>query len=177
MSETKNAIGKILFTEEQIKERAEELGKEITEAYSGEELVLIGTLKGAIIWMADIMKRIDLNTQIDFITASSYGGRTSTSGIVKITKDVELDLTDKHVLIVEDIVDSGVTLSRLIEYLKERNAKSVKICTLLDKPSRRITDVKPDYVGFEVEDLFIIGYGLDYDQKYRNLPYISYLEQ
>ena len=177
MSEVNNTIGKILFTEEQIRERAKVLGAQITEDYGGEELILIGTLKGAVLWLADLMKCIDLDTQIDFITASSYGERTSTSGIVKITKDVELDLTDKNVLIVEDIVDSGITLSRLIAYLKERNAKTVKICTLLDKPSRRVTEVNPDYIGFEVEDLFIIGYGLDYNQKYRNLPYISYLEQ
>ena len=169
-------IGTILFTEEQIQKRAEELGAQITRDYQGEELVLIGTLKGAILWMADLMKRIDLDTEIDFIVASSYGKNTTTSGIVKISKDVELDLEGKHVLIVEDIVDSGVTLKRLTEYFAERKAKSVKVCSLLDKPSRRITDIKPDYLGFEVEDLFIIGYGLDFDQKYRNLPYISYLE-
>ena len=169
-------IGTILFTEEQIQKRAEELGAQITKDYQGEELVLIGTLKGAILWMADLMKRIDLDTEIDFIVASSYGKNTTTSGIVKISKDVELDLEGKHVLIVEDIVDSGVTLKRLTEYFAERKAKSVKVCSLLDKPSRRITDIKPDYLGFEVEDLFIIGYGLDFDQKYRNLPYISYLE-
>ncbi len=173
---SENIVGKILFTEEQILKRANELGAQITEDYKGEKLILIGTLKGAIVWMADIMKRIDLDTEIDFIVASSYGKETTTSGIVKISKDVELDLDGKHVLIVEDIVDSGVTLQRLIEYFNERKAKSVKVCALLDKPSRRITDVKPHYTGFEVEDLFVIGYGLDYDQKYRNLPYISYLE-
>ena len=177
MAEEMNTVGKILFTDEEIRARAKELGAIITKDYKDEELILVGTLKGAVLWMAEIMKNIDLFTQIDFITASSYGDRTTSSGIVKITKDVELDLTDKHVLIVEDIVDSGITLSRLKEYLIERAAKSVKICTMLDKPSRRVTDVKPDYVGFEVEDLFVIGYGLDYDQRYRNLPYISYLEQ
>ena len=170
-------VGKILFTEEQILERAKELGKRITEDYAGRELVLIGTLKGAVVWMADLMKCIDLDTEIDFVVASSYGKSTTTSGIVKISKDVELDLEDKDVLIVEDIVDSGVTLKRLTEYFMERKAKSVKVCSLLDKPSRRITDIRADYVGFEVEDLFVIGYGLDFDQKYRNLPYISYLEQ
>ena len=176
MAEIKNSIGKILFTEDQIRARAKELGAQITQDYKHEELILVGTLKGAVPWLADIMKCIDLDTQVDFITASSYGDRTTSSGIVKITKDVELDITDKHILIVEDIVDSGFTLSKLIEYLKDRSARSVKICTLLDKPSRRKADVKPDYVGFEVEDLFVIGYGLDYDQRYRNLPYISYLE-
>ena len=172
-----STIGKILFTQEDILKRADELGAQITEDYKGESLVLIGTLKGAIVWMADLMKRIDLDTEIDFIVASSYGKNTTTSGIVKISKDVDLELEDKHVLIVEDIVDSGVTLKRLTEYFAERKAKSVKVCSLLDKPSRRITDIKPDYTGFEVDDLFIIGYGLDFDQKYRNLPYISYLEQ
>ncbi len=171
-----NTIGKILFTESQIVERAKELGAQITADFAGEPIVLIGTLKGAIVWMADLMKNINLDTEIDFVVASSYGKSTTTSGIVKISKDVELDLENKNVLIVEDIVDSGVTLKRLMEYFKERKAKCVKICSLLDKPARRITDINPDYVGFEVEDLFIIGYGLDYDQKYRNLPYISYLE-
>ena len=172
-----NTVGKILFTQEQISKRAKELGEKITKDFAGEPLVLVCTLKGAVIWMGDMMKNIDLDTEIDFVVASSYGKSTTTSGIVKISKDVELDLEDKNVLIVEDIVDSGVTLKRLKEYFTERKAKCVKICTLLDKPSRRITDVVPDFVGFEVEDLFIIGYGLDYDQKYRNLPYISYLEQ
>ena len=176
MTNPENAIGKILFTEEEIRARAKELGAQITKDYKGEELILVGTLKGAVLWMADLMKCIDLDTQVDFITASSYGSGTTTSGIVKITKDVELSLEGKHVLIVEDIVDSGFTLSKLVTYFIDRNAKSVKVCTLLDKPSRRVADITPDYVGFTVEDLFIIGYGLDYDQKYRNLPYISYLE-
>ena len=169
-------IGKILYTEEDIRRRAKELGEEITKEFQGEGLVLIGTLKGAILWMADLMKAIDLDTEIDFISASSYGAATSSSGIVKITKDIELDLTDKNVLIVEDIVDSGNTLFKLREYFLDKNAKKVKVCTLLDKPSRRVVDITPDYIGFEVDDLFIIGYGLDFDQKYRNLPYVSYLE-
>ena len=171
-----NTIGKILFTEDQIRARAKELGAEITKEYQGEKLILIGTLKGAVLWMGDLMKCIDLDTEVDFIAASSYGGDTKSSGIVKITKDVDLDLTDANVMIVEDIVDSGNTLVKLREYFKDMNAKSVKVCTLLDKPSRRTADITPDYIGFTVDDLFIIGYGLDYDQKYRNLPYISYLE-
>lgn len=176
MADTTNKIGKVLFTEEDIRRRAHELGEEITKDYSGEELILVGTLKGAILWMADLMKCINLDTQIDFVVASSYGSATDTSGIVKITKDVELDIANKNVLIVEDIVDSGFTLSRLKTYFQDREAKSVRICTLLDKPSRRKADVVPDYIGFTVEDLFIVGYGLDFDQKYRNLPYVSYLE-
>lgn len=174
---SENVKGKILFTEQEILNRARELGAQITNDFAGEELIVIGTLKGAIVWMADLLKCIDLDTKIDFITASSYGGETKSSGIVKILKDVELDLTDANVLIVEDIVDSGNTLSKVKAYFMDRQAKNVKVCTLLDKPSRRTVDITPDYIGFEVDDLFIIGYGLDFDQKYRNLPYISYLEE
>ena len=177
MSNSDKTIGKILFTEEDILKRAKEIGAQINEDYKGEELIVIGTLRGAVIWMADLLKNIDLDTKIDFISASSYGSDTVSSGVVTISKDVDLDIADKHVLIIEDIVDSGFTLSRLMNFFKERKVKSVKVCTLLDKPSRRVIELDLDYVGFQVEDLFIIGYGLDYDQKYRNLPYISYLEE
>ena len=172
----RETIGKILFTEEQIKARVDELARVIEKDYEGEELILLCTLKGAILFMADMMKAIDLDTKIDFIAASSYGSGTSSSGFVKVTKDVTMDLYNKNVLIIEDIVDSGTTLKFMKEYLQDRNPKSVRIATLLDKPARRTADVTPDYVGFTVDDLFIIGYGLDYDQRYRNLPYISYLE-
>lgn len=173
----KQAIkGKILITQEQILQRARELGEEITRDYAGEELVLVGTLRGAVPWMADIMKNINLDLEIDFVSASSYGSSTVSSGEVKIKKDIELEIAGKHVLIIEDIIDTGNTLCALKEYFHIKNPKSVKICTLLDKPSRRQADVYGDYIGFEVDDLFIIGYGLDFDQKYRNLPYISYLE-
>ncbi|MBQ1484242.1 MAG: hypoxanthine phosphoribosyltransferase [Firmicutes bacterium] len=172
----KETVGKILYTQEQIYERVEELAREIEKDYEGEELILLCTLKGAVVFMADMMKAINLDTMIDFIAASSYGSGTSTSGFVKVTKDVTMDLYNKNVLIIEDIVDSGTTLKFLKEYLQDRNPKSVKIATLLDKPARRTADVTPDYVGFTVDDLFIIGYGLDYDQRYRNLPYISYLD-
>lgn len=172
----RETIGKILYTEEQIKERVDELARQIEEDYAGEELILLCTLKGAVVFMADMMKAIDLDTRIDFIAASSYGSGTSSSGVVKVTKDVTMDLYNKNVLIIEDIVDSGTTLKFMKEYLQDRNPKSVRIATLLDKPARRTADVTPDYVGFTVDDLFIIGYGLDYDQRYRNLPYISYLE-
>lgn len=168
--------GKILFTEEDIRRRAKEMGEEISRDYQGEELILLGTLKGSIMWMADLMKEISLDIKIDFVSASSYGSSTTTSGVVTITKDVDMDLFNKHVLIVEDIVDTGTTLNYLKEYLKERNPKTVKICTLLDKPARRVIDLKPEYIGYTIDDLFVIGYGLDYDQRYRNLPYISYLE-
>ena len=169
-------VGKILLTQEQIWQRAKELGEEITRDYAGEEVILIGTLKGAVMFMADLMKNIDLDTQIDFIAASSYGSGTVSSGNVKIKKDIEVDIAGKNVIIIEDIIDTGNTLKYLKDYFASKGAKSLKICTLLDKPSRRTADVTGDYIGFTVEDLFVIGYGLDFDQKYRNLPYISYLE-
>ena len=168
--------GKVLLTQEQIWQRARELGEQITADYQGEPLVLVGTLRGAVLWMADIMKNINLDLEIDFVSASSYGSGTVSSGEVKIKKDIELEIAGKHVLIIEDIIDTGNTLKALKDYFYIKKPKSVRICTLLDKPSRRTADVKGDYIGFEVDDLFIIGYGLDYDQKYRNLPYISYLE-
>lgn len=171
-----DVIGKVLLTQEEIWQKAREMGAQISKDYEGEELILIGTLKGAVMWMADIMKNITLDTQIDFIAASSYGSGTTSSGQVKIKKDIEVDIAGKHVMIIEDIIDTGNTLKYLKEYFLSQNPKSVKICTLLDKPSRRSADIKADYIGFTVDDLFIIGYGLDFDQKYRNLPYISYLE-
>lgn len=171
-----NTIGKILFTQEEIWRRAEELGQEISEDYAGEKVVLIGTLKGAIPFMADLMKNISLDIEIDFVAASSYGSGTESSGEVILKHDITLDLEGKHVILVEDIIDTGNTIKALKAYLQKRGPKSVSICTLLDKPARRTVDVKGDYIGFMVEDLFIVGYGLDFDQKYRNLPYISYLE-
>ncbi len=172
----KDIKGKILYTDKDIQKKARELGRQITKDYAGEEVILLGTLKGAVMWMAELMKHIDLDTRIDFISASSYGSGTTTTGVVTITKDIDMDIYNKNIIIIEDIVDTGVTLSYLKKYLEDRNPKSVKICTMLDKPSRRRADIIPDYIGYEVEDLFIIGYGLDYDQKYRNLPYVSYLE-
>ncbi|MBQ1390726.1 MAG: hypoxanthine phosphoribosyltransferase [Firmicutes bacterium] len=176
MLTNKETVGRVLFTEEMIRQRAHELGEQISRDYAGEPLVLLCTLKGSVVWMGDLMKEITIDTEIDFISASSYGSSTSSSGVVKISKDVKMDLFQKNVLIVEDIVDTGNTLAFMRDYLKERNPKSVKICTMLDKPSRRTADVVPDYIGFTVDDLFIIGYGLDFDQKYRNLPYVSYLD-
>ncbi|MCQ2547932.1 MAG: hypoxanthine phosphoribosyltransferase [Clostridia bacterium] len=169
-------IGKILFSEEQLRNRAKELGKQITEDYAGQELVVVGTLKGSCIWMADLLKEIEMPVTIDFIQASSYGAGTVSSGLVSFKKDIEANIYNKHVLIVEDIVDTGNTLSAIYENLKDRNAASVEICSMLDKPSRRVADVQAKYIGFEIDNLFVIGYGLDYNQKYRNLPYISYIE-
>ncbi len=169
-------VGKILLTEAQIRQRAIEIGRQIAEDYKGEPVYLVGTLRGAVMWMAELMKHIENDTEIDFIMASSYGSGTSTSGVVKIKKDLEGDIYGKHVIIVEDIVDTGTTLRRLKAYLADRNPKSIRICTMLDKPARRVCDVQPDYVGFEIENLFVVGYGLDYDQRYRNLPYVSCLD-
>lgn len=172
-----NVVGKIMITQDQITKRAEEIGARITRDYEGEEVYLIGILRGAVLWMGDIMKHVDLDVRIDFMAVSSYGASTKSSGIVKIVKDLESDIEGKNVIIVEDIVDSGRTLNYLKQYLENRNTKSVRICTLLDKPSGRTVDIEVDYIGFEVEDKFIVGYGLDFDQKYRNLPYISFLEE
>ena len=170
------AIGTILITEEQIREKAAEIGRQISEDYAGEEIVMVGILRGAVPWMADVMKRVTLDMTIDFMACSSYGAATKTSGVVKINKDLDTDIEGKHVIIMEDIVDSGVTLNYLEGYLRSRGAASIKLCALLDKPEGRRVDIKADYVGFTVDDRFIVGYGLDYDQKYRNLPYITWLE-
>lgn len=172
----KEAIGKIMITEEEIKNRAKEIGACISEDYKGEEVLMVGILKGAILWMADVIKCVTVPVKLDFMVVSSYGASTKSSGIVKIVKDLDVDIEDKNVIIVEDIVDSGITLNYLKGYFEGRRPKSIKICSLLDKPEGRKVDLKADYVGFEVDDRFIIGYGLDFDQKYRNLPYISYLE-
>ena len=166
-------FGKILYTEEQIRERAKELAKQISTDFEGEELIVIGTLKGSVLWMCDLLKELTIDTSIDFIKASSYGSSTTSSGVVKIKMDTDMNLYQKNVLIIEDIVDTGTTLTFLLEKLKERNPKTIKVCTMLDKPSRRTTGFVADYIGFTVDDLFIIGYGLDYDQRYRNLPYIG----
>ena len=138
--------------------------------------MLVGILRGAVLWMADIMKNVDLDMTIDFMAVSSYGAATKSSGVVKINKDLDTDIDGKDVIIVEDIVDSGVTLNYLKGYFESRGAKSVKVCALLDKPAGRRIEIDVDYIGFTVDDRFIVGYGLDYDQKYRNLPYITYLE-
>lgn len=172
----RDTVGKIMITEEQIQVRAAEIGKKITEDFAGEEVLIIGILKGAVIWMSDLVKCIDLPLILDFMIVSSYGASTKTSGVVKIVKDLDEDIDGKNVIIVEDIVDSGTTLNYLKSYLDGRGAKIVKICSLLDKPLGRRVELIPDYVGFTVGNHFIIGYGLDFNQQYRNLPYISYLE-
>ena len=172
----KDIIGKILFTQEDISRRAKEIAAQIDKDYEGEELILLGTLKGSIPWFADILKYTTANTKIDFITASSYGSSMTSSGIVKITYEPTINMYNKHVMVIEDIIDTGNTLKYLTAKLQERGPKSVKVCSMLNKESRRVADFHADYVGFEVDDLFVIGYGLDYDQRFRGLPYISYLE-
>ena len=174
---SKSTVGEVMITEEQIRARAAEIGKEMSEEFAGEEMLVVGILKGAVLWLADVVKNIDNeNLGIDFMVVSSYGSSTKSSGVVKIVKDLDSDIAGKIVIIVEDIVDSGITLSYLKRYLSGRNAKAVKICTLLDKPEGRKVELEADYIGFTVPDRFIVGYGLDFDQKYRQLPYISFLK-
>lgn len=172
-----DTIGTVMITQEQISERAAQIGREIKKDFDGEPVVLVGILRGAVMWMVDIMKNVNLDMVIDFMAVSSYGSSTKSSGVVRINKDLDTDVAGKNVIIVEDIVDSGTTLSYLRGYFENREAKAVKICTLLDKPSGRKVDIDVDYIGFTVDDRFIVGYGLDYDQRYRNLPYITYLEE
>ena len=174
--EARETVGKILIEHEQIIDRAKEIGRQISNDFKDEEIVLVGILKGSVFWLSDVAKNIDGNVGLEFMAVSSYGKDTKTSGTVKILKDIDADVSGKNVIIVEDIVDSGITLSYLTKYFANKNAKEVRICTLLDKPSGRRVEVGVDYIGFTVEDLFIVGYGLDFDQKYRHLPYISYLE-
>lgn len=172
-----NTVGRILISEEEILRRAREIGQQITKDYKGEEVVVLGTLKGSLLWMSDVVKNINLDVKLDFIQASSYGSSTISSGVVKVGYEPSENMYNRNVIIMEDIVDTGNTLSYIVKKLEERNPKSVKICTMLDKPSRRVSDIKADYIGFEVENLFIVGYGLDYDQRFRNLPYVSYLTE
>lgn len=168
---------KVLISEEELMAKVKELGKRISEDYKDkEDVLLIGVLKGAFIFMADLIRCIDIPLQVDFMAVSSYGASTESSGVVRILKDLEQHVEGKNILIVEDIVDSGLTLSYLRKLLISRKPKSVKICSLLDKPSRRKVDLKVDYLGFEIPDDFVVGYGLDFDEKYRNLPHICILK-
>ena len=163
----------VLLSEEEVDRRIQEIGDQISRDYAGRQVHLVCVLKGGSFFMCEIAKRITVPVSIDFMSVSSYGKDTKSSGVVRIVKDLDESLTDRHVLVVEDIVDSGRTLSYLLEMLKDRGPEDVRLCTLLDKPSRRVVDVKVDYTGFEIPDEFVVGYGLDYDQKYRNLPYVG----
>ena len=166
----------ILFTEEELQKRVCELGEAITRDYKDKNPIFVGVLKGSFVFMADLVRCVDTPCTLDFMVVSSYGSGVKTTGAVKINKDLSEDIEGRHVIIVEDILDSGVTLNYLSKYLMNRNPASLRIVTLLDKPSRRKAEVYPAYKGFEVEDNFVVGYGLDYAEKYRNLPYIGILK-
>lgn len=172
----KNDILKVLVTEEELKQKVNEIGAAISCDYEGKNLLLVSILKGSVTFMADLMRAITIPLKIDFMAVSSYGNGVKTSGVVKIIKDLDIDLSGYDVLIVEDILDSGMTLKYITEILKARGTRSMKIATLLDKPSRRKADIKADYFGFDIPDEFVVGYGLDYDEKYRNLSYIGVLK-
>lgn len=167
---------KVLLSEEEVEKRIKELGKKISEDYAGKQVHLICVLKGGVFFMCELAKRISVPVSMDFMSVSSYGDGTASSGVVKIAKDLDEALEGKEVLVVEDIIDSGRTLYYLLDILAKRRPNSMKLCTLLDKPERRVRDVKVDYVGFEIPDEFVVGFGLDYAQKYRNLPYIGIVE-
>lgn len=169
-------IERVLISEEELNSIVEKLGAEISRDYFGKNLLLVSVLKGSVVFMADIMRQITIPCRIDFMSVSSYGAGVKTSGVVKIVKDLDIDISGYDLLLIEDILDSGKTLSYLIDILGARNPNSIKICTLLDKPERRQVDLKPDYFGTEIPDAFVVGYGLDYDERYRNLPYVGILK-
>ena len=167
---------RVLLTEEEVDRRIQEIGDQISKDYEGKQVHLICVLKGGSFFMCELAKRITVPVSLDFMSVSSYGSATKSSGVVRIVKDLDEPLKDMDVLVVEDIVDSGRTLSYLLEMLKDRGPRSIKLCTLLDKPERRVVDVHVDYTCFQIPDEFVVGYGLDYDQRYRNLPYIGVVE-
>lgn len=171
-----NDVERILISEEELKAKVAELGKQISEDYRGKPLLLVCILKGSVVFMADLMRAIDIDCKIDFMSMSSYYYGTKSSGQVRIVLDLNKPVQDYDLLIVEDILDSGITLSYIKELLLPRKPRSIKICTLLDKPERRVADIKADYSGFSIPDEFVIGYGLDYDEKYRNLPYVGVIK-
>ena len=172
----KEDVLRVLLSEDEIREKVRELGGKITADYKNSNLMLVTVLKGAVVFLADLLRQIDVPAEIDFMVVSSYGSGVKSSGVVKIVKDLDVPLAGKDILIVEDILDSGLTLSYIKELLESRGPRSIRIATLLDKPSRRKVDLQADYIGFSVPDEFVIGYGLDYDEKYRNLPYIGILK-
>lgn len=170
-------IKEILLSEEILKEKVKEMGEKISKDYEGRELILLGILKGSVVFMSDLIKHITTPCKIDFMAVSSYGDSTKSSGIVKIIKDLDFEIKDKDILIVEDIIDSGVTLKYLMKYLGSRNPRSLEVACLLNKPDRRKEDIDVKYLGFDVPDYFLVGYGLDYAEIYRNLPYIGILKE
>lgn len=172
-----NDIEKVLLSEEEIQKRVAELGAQLTKEYEGKDFLAVGILKGSNVFMSDLIRKIDLPLHIDFMIVSSYGSATESSGVVKIVKDLENGIKGKHLLIIEDIIDSGLTLKYLKQMLETREPASIKLCTLLDKPARRTSPVDVDYIGFTMPDEFLVGYGIDYAEYYRNLPYIGSLKR
>lgn len=176
MSYYENDIERVLLTEEELQKRVREMAAQITEDYAGQEIVLICILRGSYIFMADLSRYIDRPCTVDFMAVSSYGKGSVSSGQVQITKDLSENIEGKHIIVVEDILDSGNTLYYLLQLLQARKPASIRLCTLLDKPERRVRDVKADYVGFTIPDAFVVGYGLDWAEKYRNIPFIGILK-
>jgi hypoxanthine phosphoribosyltransferase len=174
-TELESAVGEILIDEETLEARVAELGAEISSDYAGRDLLLIGVLKGAVFFMADLMRRLTIPCEVDFMAISSYGASTDSSGVVRILKDLDINIEGRHVLVVEDIIDSGLTLSYLMRNLESREPATLEICALLTKPERREIEVPVRYVGFEIPNRFVIGYGLDFGERYRNLPYVAVL--
>jgi hypoxanthine phosphoribosyltransferase len=168
-------IGEKLVEEDRLAERVRELAEEISRDYVGRDLLLVGVLKGAVFFLADLMRSIEVPCEVDFMAVASYGSSTDSSGVVRILKDLDVSIEDRHVLIVEDIVDSGLTLSYMLRTMRARNPASLEVCALLTKPERRKVDLPIRYTGFEIPNKFVIGYGLDYGQKYRNLPFVAVL--
>ena len=175
-SMTDSAIGETLISSEDLQKRVAELGRQISEEYEGRDLFMVGVLKGAVLFLADLMRNISLPCEVDFMAVSSYGSQTDSSGVVRIMKDLDAPIEGRHVLIVEDIIDSGLTLQYLMRNLRARNPASLEVCALLTKPERLRVDLSPRYVGFEIPDRFAIGYGLDHAQHYRNLSYVAALD-
>jgi hypoxanthine phosphoribosyltransferase len=172
-----SAVGEVLIDADALRARIEELGEEISREYEGRELLLIGVLKGAVFFMADLMRHLTVPCEVDFMAISSYGAQTDSSGVVRILKDLDINIEGRHVLVVEDIIDSGLTLSYLMRNLESREPASLEICALLTKPSRREIDVPVRWIGFEIPNKFVIGYGLDFAERYRNLPYVGVLTE
>jgi hypoxanthine phosphoribosyltransferase len=175
-SELELGVAEILIEEERLQARVGELGAEISADYEGRDLLLVGVLKGAVFFMADLMRAISVPCEIDFMAISSYGGASDSSGVVRILKDLDINIEGRHVLVVEDIIDSGLTLSYLVRNLESREPASLSVCSLLTKPERREIEVDVRYVGFEIPNRFVIGYGLDFAEHYRNLPYVGVLD-
>ena len=176
-TELERAVSEVLVDEESLRARVQELGEEISSDYEGRDLLLVGVLKGAVFFMADLMRALTVSCELDFMAISSYGAASDSSGVVRILKDLDIPLEGRHVLVVEDIIDSGLTLSYLMRNLRARDPASLEVCALLTKPGRREIDVPVRYVGFEIPNRFVIGYGLDFGERYRNLPYVGVLEE